>query len=42
MLARDARLGYTARRDGVICADGIPLSIVAILIIMTMGICHVR
>ena len=29
MLARDARLGYTARRDGVICTDTIPLSIVA-------------
>jgi len=29
MLARDARLGYTARRDGVLCTDAIPLSIVA-------------
>jgi len=28
MLARDARLGYTARRDGAICTDGIPSSIV--------------
>jgi hypothetical protein len=29
MLARDTGLGYTARRDGVICTDGIPSSIVA-------------
>lgn len=29
MLARDAGLGYTARRDGAICTDGIPSLIVA-------------
>jgi hypothetical protein len=29
MLARDAGLGYTARRDEAICTDAIPSSIVA-------------
>ena len=29
MLARDAGLGYTARRDGAICTDSMPSLIVA-------------